>query len=418
MRRIVDICKQTGLPFKTIPSYGELINGRVTVNSIREVAYSDLLRREVVKLDEERIGAHILGKVILVTGAAGSIGSELCRQICRFRPGLLILFERSESPLYDLELELNASYPHIRLQAVLGDILDVPHLEATFDRHQPHMVFHAAAYKHVPMLENQPWRAVINNIVGTRNVVDNACRTGVNRFVFVSTDKAVRPANIMGATKCVAEKLVQCCCLTNGNETKFMTVRFGNVVGSIGSVVPLFKKQIAQGGPVTVTHPEVTRFFMTIPEASQLILQAGAMGEGGEIYVLKMGTAIKIDDMARDLIHLSGFEPDVDIKIEYIGLRPGEKLYEELISEGEGINPTGHDKILVLQGVACDAERLDHQIEEMQKLAAAQDGDGIRALLSAVVPEFKPSGVPEDPIETDSDSPADTIAFPISSSSS
>jgi FlaA1/EpsC-like NDP-sugar epimerase len=250
---------------------------------------------------------------IVVTGAAGSIGSELCRQICRFNPAKLVLFERAESPLYELDLELKRHFRFIKIQPILGDILDESLLSAAFAQHQPAVVFHAAAYKHVPMLELQPWRAVTNNIVGTRHVVEAAVHHGVERFVFVSTDKAVRPANVMGASKRVAEMLVQCRKNTADSGPRFMTVRFGNVVGSAGSVVPLFQRQIAHGGPVTVTHPEATRFFMTIPEASQLILQAGAMGKGGEIFILDMGTAIRIDDMARDLIRLSGFEPDVDI---------------------------------------------------------------------------------------------------------
>lgn len=390
MRRIVDICKKSGLPFKTIPSYGELIDGRVSVRSIREVAYRDLLGRKVVQLDEKRIGGDISDSVILVTGAAGSIGSELCRQICRFHPRRLILFERAESPLYEVELELSKSFPHVKVQSILGDIMDNELLSKTLDRYRPRVLFHAAAYKHVPMLELQPWRAITNNILGTRNVAAAAKQFDVERFVFVSTDKAVRPANVMGATKRVAEMLVQCQKGIAGNGTRFMIVRFGNVVGSVGSVVPLFKKQIEQGGPVTVTHPGVTRFFMTIPEASQLILQAGAMGKGGEIFILDMGTAVKIDDMARDLIRLSGFEPDVDIKVEYVGLRPGEKLYEELITEGEGIVPTSHDKILVIQGTQCDLELLERRIDQLQELAMAQDAEGIRLALQEIVPEYQP----------------------------
>jgi len=390
MRRIVDSCKQTGVPFKTVPGYGELINGQVLVHAIREVDYRDLLGREVVKLDGRLIAKTITGKVIMVTGAAGSIGSELCRQICQFNPDRLILFERAESPLYDLELALTKCFAGIKIQAVLGDILDEALLADTFTRYRPSMLFHAAAYKHVPMLELQPWQAVTNNIIGTRNVVKAAARFGVRRFVFVSTDKAVRPANVMGASKRVSEMLVQCHAHMAEHTTRFMIVRFGNVVGSVGSVVPLFKRQIAAGGPVTVTHPEVTRFFMTIPEASQLIMQAGAMGEGGEIFILEMGSPIKIADLARDLIRLSGFEPDADIPIKYVGLRPGEKLYEELITEGEGIVPTPHEKILVIRGTTCDLGRHNGRIDRLRQLAVEQDDHGIRAMLKQMVPEYAP----------------------------
>jgi FlaA1/EpsC-like NDP-sugar epimerase len=392
MRRIIDVCKESGLNFKTIPGMSELINGKVTLNAIREVAYRDLLGREIIKLDEEKIGAHLKNQNILVTGAGGSIGSELCRQICRFNPKKIILFERAESPLYAIELELKQAVEKIEVVPILADIQDKKHLKKAFDENRPHIVFHAAAYKHVPMLEIQPWRAIDNNVLGTKNLVDISTTYGVTRFVLVSTDKAVRPANVMGASKRLSEMLVQG---QNGcglADTKFMIVRFGNVIGSVGSVVPLFKKQIQKGGPVTVTHPEVTRFFMTIPEACQLILQAGAMGNGGEIFILDMGTSIKIDDMARDLIRLSGFEPDVDIKIEYVGLRPGEKLYEELITEGENIVPTRHEKIMVLKGIECDLENLNGKIDKLLLFAAEQDREKVKFKLMEIVPEYKPVG--------------------------
>lgn len=396
MRTIVARCKECGITYKTIPGIGELINGRITVNAIREVAYGDLLGRELVKMDEEQIGAYLQGKSILVTGAGGSIGSELCRQICRFRPKTIALYERAESPLYELDLELRRNFPDLEILPQLADVRDRRQIEKAFESLKPHVVFHAAAYKHVPMLEAQPWKAINNNIHGTRNLIDYANKFGVERFVFISTDKAVRPVNIMGASKRVTEMLVQS---QNGcahSNTHFMTVRFGNVVGSVGSVLPLFKKQIERGGPVTVTHPEVMRYFMTIPEACQLILQAGSMGEGGEIFILDMGTPIKIADMARDLIRLSGFEPDVDIKIEYIGLRPGEKLYEELITEGEGILPTRHEKILVLKGLECNLQRLNGQIDELSILAYDQDAEGIRQKLQEIVPEYKPMEISKE----------------------
>jgi FlaA1/EpsC-like NDP-sugar epimerase len=390
MRRIVGLCKESGIEFKTIPGMGELINGRVTVNAIREVAYRDLLGREVIKLDEESIGAYLREKSVLVTGAGGSIGSELCRQICRFRPERIVLYERSETPLYELELELKAGFSEIEIVAQLADVRDRNQLEKAFAASRPHAVFHAAAYKHVPMLELQPWKAIKNNIQGARNVIDISNKYRVERFVFVSTDKAVRPVNVMGASKRVAEMLAlghNGCGIT---DTRYMIVRFGNVVGSVGSVVPLFKKQIEKGGPVTVTHSEVTRYFMTIPEACQLILQAGSMGEGGEIFILDMGTPIKIDDMARDLIRLSGFEPNVDIKIDYIGLRPGEKLYEELMTTGEGIVPTSHEKILVLKGIECNLDVLNGKINELLQLSRHQDGEKIREKLKDIVPEYTP----------------------------
>lgn len=390
MRKIVACCRDSAISFKTIPGMGELINGRLTVNAIREVAYRDLLGREVIKLDEVKIGAYLQGRNILVTGAGGSIGSELCRQICRFRPKSIVLYERAESALYELELELKRNFSGIEILGILADVRDRRQLEIAFEALRPNTVFHAAAYKHVPMLELQPWKAIKNNIQGTRHIIDFANKYEVERFVFVSTDKAVRPSNVMGASKRVAEMLVQSqngCGLSN---THFITVRFGNVVGSVGSVIPLFKKQIAGGGPITVTHPEVTRYFMTIPEACQLILQAGSMGEGGEIFILDMGTPIRISDMARDLIRLSGFEPNVDIKIEYIGLRPGEKLFEELITEGEGIIPTNHEKILMIKGAECNLDTLNGKIDQLGRLAYDQDAEGIKAVLKEIVPDYRP----------------------------
>jgi FlaA1/EpsC-like NDP-sugar epimerase len=390
MRRIVSCCKESGIPFKTVPGMGELIDGKVTVKAIREVSYRDLLGREPVRLEEGRIGAYLENVRVLVTGAGGSIGSELCRQICRFRPARVVLYERAESPLYDIDLELRGAFPGIEIIPLLADIGDPHQLSRAFEVSRPQVVFHAAAYKHVPMLELQPWKAVKNNIVGTCNVIDVSTKYSVDRFVFVSTDKAVRPANIMGASKRVAELVVQSQNGYGHSDTRFMIVRFGNVVGSIGSVVPLFKKQIEKGGPVTVTHPEVTRYFMTIPEACQLILQAGAMGEGGEIFILDMGTPVRIADMACDLIRLSGFEPSVDIKIQYIGLRPGEKLCEELVTEGEGIAPTRHEKIMVLHGTAGDSALLDGKIGELAHMAREQRAEDIKAKLREIVPEYKP----------------------------
>jgi FlaA1/EpsC-like NDP-sugar epimerase len=391
MRKIVEHCKESGIPFKTVPGYGELINGRVSVKSIRDVAYPDLLGRPVVKLDAPGISDYIKGYCMLVTGAGGSIGSELCRQICKFGPKKIVLFERAESPLYEIELELKRNFSDICIVPVLGDIQSSIQLENTFKSHNPQTVFHAAAYKHVPMLEIQPWKAVENNILGTERLIKVVQQHGCDRFVFVSTDKAVRPTNVMGASKRVAEMLIQCQGSNSNIPIKFAVVRFGNVVGSVGSVVPLFKKQIEIGGPVTVTHPEVTRYFMTIPEACQLILQAGALcNEQVEIFILDMGKPIKIADLARDLIRLSGFEPDVDIKIEFIGLRPGEKLFEELITEGEGIVPTTHEKIMTLRGEKCSLKMLNGKIDELGQLAEEQNADKIRSKIKEMVADYQP----------------------------
>lgn len=408
MRGIVARCEESGLPFRTLPGLGEIINGKVTVNTIREVSYRDLLGRDSVRLETQRIGAYLRRVCVLVTGAGGSIGSELCRQICRFEPATLVLYERAESPLYEIEMELKANYPLIEIIPLLGDICDKDQLEKTFGRVRPKIVFHAAAYKHVPMLEHQPWEAVDNNVLGTRNIVEVSTRFSVDRFVLVSTDKAVSPTNVMGASKRVAELFVQSQGVQPGNRTRFMAVRFGNVVGSAGSVVPLFKKQIERGGPVTVTHPDVTRYFMTIPEACQLILQAGAIGQGGEIFVLDMGTPIKIEKMARDLICLSGFEPGEDIEIEFIGLRPGEKLYEELITDEEGIMPTEHEKIMALRAAPCNRDMLNRIIDELTLLAHDQNADGIKKKLRTLVPEYTPM-VARDDFESASDMLEDSI---------
>jgi FlaA1/EpsC-like NDP-sugar epimerase len=391
MRKILAHCKESGIKFKTIPGIGELINGKVTVNTIREVDYRDLLGREMIKLDEDKIGSYLKGQCVMVTGAGGSIGSELCRQICRFKPGRIVMYERAESPLYEIDHELKQDFDDIKTIPVLADVQDKGQLEKAFEAYRPQTVFHAAAYKHVPMLEMQPWKAVDNNIMGTSNLIEITNKFNVERFVFVSTDKAVRPANVMGASKRIAEMLIQS---QNGcglSPTKYITVRFGNVVGSVGSVVPLFKKQIQKGGPVTVTHPDVTRFFMTIPEACQLILQAGAMGKGGEIFLLDMGTSIKIVDMARDLIRLSGFEPEEDIKIEYIGLRPGEKLYEELIIAGEDVMSTSHEKIMVLKGMDCNLQLLNGEIDQLMQIAKGQEAQKIKAKLKEIVTEYLPA---------------------------
>ena len=353
MRRIVSACEATGLPCKTIPGVGELIEGKVSVRSIRKVRYEDLLGRRQVQLNMKQIGGYLTDKRVMVTGGAGSIGSELCRQIIRFGPKKLVIVEINESGLYDMEMDFKARFPELEIVPVLCPIQDVHVMRRIFEQETPEVVFHAAAYKHVPMLELHPWEAVLNNIIGTQNILELCARTSVRRCVVVSTDKAVRPTNVMGASKRVGELLAQAYATELGARN--MCVRFGNVVYSVGSVVPLFRKQIERGGPVTLTHKDVMRYFMTIPEASQLILQAGAIGNGGEIFILKMGTPIRIADMARDLIRLSGFEPDTEIEIKEIGLRPGEKLIEELITEGEGIQETEHGEIMVLKAQSAES---------------------------------------------------------------
>jgi FlaA1/EpsC-like NDP-sugar epimerase len=398
MRRIIEGCKECGVPFKTLPGMGELIEGKISIKALRDVDYQDLLGRSPVKLDEENIRSYLEDKRVLVTGPGGSIGSELCRQMVRFNPKKLLLLDASEANLYGIELGLR-DIGWERYSAILGSVQNGQLLDKIFDRYQPQVVFHTAAYKHVSMMELNPWQAVYNNIRGSEMVMEKAISHGSDHFVLVSTDKAVRPSNVMGASKRVAELLLQACV---GDHTRMMAVRFGNVVGSSGSVIPLFRHQIARGGPVTVSHPDVTRFFMTISEACQLILQTGALGADGDIFVLEMGTPVKILDMARDLIHLSGKEPDRDIQIEFKGLVPGEKLHEELITEGEGIVPTEHDKIMVLNadgrwngyGGQDEFRRwLMEGVKELYKLADQQDGCAIRAKLKELVPDYTPHGL-------------------------
>jgi FlaA1/EpsC-like NDP-sugar epimerase len=394
MRRIVKICKETGLPYKTLPALGELIDGKVSIKALRDVNYRDLLRREPVQLDIPEIEETIKNRRILVTGAGGSIGSELCRQIVRFLPDELILLDMSEPSLYSIEMELKHRIGFLKYTPILGAAQDEKLMDQTLRKYRPHVIFHAAAYKHVPILERNPWQAVKNNIMGTKTLLEKAVEHKIGHFILVSTDKAVRPTNVMGTSKRLCELLLNA---YKGNGTCMMSVRFGNVVGSAGSVIPLFRDQIARGGPVTVTHPEVTRFFMTIPEASQLILQAAVLGTGGEIFVLEMGTPVKIVDMARDLIRLSGKDPDKDIRIDFTGLRQGEKLYEELIIEGEDVVPTNHEKIMVLKssngwnGLADQAayrQWLLSRIEELCQLAENHDGCGIKEALTKIVPEY------------------------------
>jgi FlaA1/EpsC-like NDP-sugar epimerase len=387
MRRIVERCKATGIKFKTIPGIGELIDGRVSIKTIRDVSYEDLMGRKPVRMEMDKIGNYATGEAVLITGAGGSIGSELCRQIARFDPSPLILLDCAENNLFQVEMEFSRDYPQVEYIPILGNILNSTLLDNIFQTYHPRVVFHAAAYKHVPMMEMNPWEANHNNVQGTQSLLEAVRNYGVERFVFVSTDKAVRPANVMGASKRVGELLTQAC--SKDDHGRFMSVRFGNVIGSSGSVIPFFQEQIKKGGPVTVTHPEMTRFFMTIPEAAQLILQAGAMGEGGEIFILDMGTPIKIIDLAKDLIRLSGFEPGRDIEIQFTGLRPGEKLYEELITEGEGIVATPHEKIFMLRGNSIQRDALLSKISDLCQLAAKQNAPKIKEKLKEIVPEYQ-----------------------------
>jgi FlaA1/EpsC-like NDP-sugar epimerase len=396
IRNIVETCKNCDVSYKILPGMGELIDGRVSVKILRDISYEDLLGRPPVQLDTTGISGYLEGKTVLITGCGGSIGSELCRQVIKYHPSRLILLDASEMNLFNIQMEMQNEKNFHHCEAILGHVQNEVLMEDIFRKYKPHVVFHAAAYKHVPMLEKNPWEAVFNNIIGSRIAMEMSIKYNVERFVLVSTDKAVRPTNVMGTSKRITELIMQC---QQGNATRFMAVRFGNVVGSSGSVIPLFRRQIEQGGPVTVTHPEVNRFFMTIPEASQMILQAGAMGEGGEIFILRMGTPVKIADMARDLIRLSGKEPDVDIKIVYTGLRDGEKLYEELIAVGEDILPTSHEKVMVLRsnmGLSGgdnsqeNKNNLYDEIEELAKIAALHDAKGIKTKLKAIVPEYAP----------------------------
>ncbi|MEN8246998.1 MAG: nucleoside-diphosphate sugar epimerase/dehydratase, partial [Thermodesulfobacteriota bacterium] len=394
MRRIVETCEKAGVSYKTLPGIAELIDGKVSMKALRDVNYKDLLRRDPVQLDIPGIEECIKNKRVLVTGAGGSIGSELCRQIVRFLPDELILLDMSEPNLYAIQMELKHRVGFLKYTTILGAVQDENLVDQALRKYRPDLIFHAAAYKHVPILERNPWQAVANNIIGTKTILKKAVEHHINHFILVSTDKAVRPTNVMGTSKRVCELVLNA---YKGNGTTMMSVRFGNVVGSAGSVIPLFREQIKRGGPVTVTHPDVTRFFMTIPEASQLILQAAVLGTGGEVFVLEMGTPVKIVDMARDLIRLSGKEPDNDIKIELTGLRQGEKLYEELMTLDEDVTKTAHDKIMVMKSSngyngykdqTTYREWLLFRIDELNHLAQEHDACGIKNKLTEIVPEY------------------------------
>ncbi|EDS76841.1 polysaccharide biosynthesis protein [Clostridium massiliodielmoense] len=386
-KEIYNSCKQTGCKLKTLPGIYEIINGNVNISQLRDVDINDLLGRDPIKLNNENINEYINNKVVLVTGGGGSIGSELCRQIVKFDPKKLIILDIYENNAYDLQMELQYKYPNLDMEVVIASIRDITRLKEVFEKYRPYVVFHAAAHKHVPLMEANPAEAIKNNVFGTYNVVRCSDMYKVKRFVQISTDKAVNPTNVMGATKRFCEKIIQA--FDSESKTEYVAVRFGNVLGSNGSVIPLFKKQIKEGGPVTVTHPEINRFFMTIPEAAQLVIQAGAMAKGGEIFVLDMGEPVKIVDLARDLITLSGLKPDEDIKIEYTGLRPGEKLYEEPLMDEVALTSTENEKIFVEKPMEFNIEYIEKSLEDFKQVVEGER-EGIINVLEEKVPTYKP----------------------------
>ena len=387
MQRLVSICENAGTEFKTLPRLEALISGQVTVSSIQEVSIEDLLGREKIELDRALMQAGLSGKVIMVTGGGGSIGTELCRQVAGFEPEALIVFERSEFSLYRVQTELEHRYPQLNLVSVLGDVCDRQAVEHVTQRYRPDMVLHAAAYKHVPILQAHPAEAVKNNITGTRIAAEAASRFDCDRFVFISTDKAVNPTSILGATKRTGE--IYCEGMNTVSSTRFITVRFGNVLGSDGSVVPLFREQIRAGGPLTVTHPDMTRYFMTIREACQLILQASVVEQEGGIYVLDMGDPVRIDYLAEQMIRLSGKTPGEDMEIRYVGLRPGEKLYEELFYDDEIKETTGNDKVFRARHVPADWRKVKQMIDRLEQSLAAAEEREIKRILAELVPQYK-----------------------------
>lgn len=389
-RKILEICQETGCKVRILPGTKELIKEKPLIQSFRDVQIEDLLGRDPIKLDNKNIGKLIENKVVLVTGGGGSIGSELCRQIIKFKPSKLVIVDIYENNLYDIEQELKFNYPDMKIDAIVASVREKHRLNEIFEQYHPYLVFHAAAHKHVPLMETSPLEAIKNNVFGTYNTVKCADEYGVKRFILISTDKAVNPTNIMGATKRLCELIIQA--KNKVSKTEYAAVRFGNVLGSNGSVVPLFKKQIAKGGPVTVTHKEITRFFMTIPEAVSLVLQAMSGAKGGEIFVLDMGKPVKIYDMAIKLIKLSGLEPNVDIQIKVTGLRPGEKLYEELLMAEEGLTETKHDKIHVARPSDIDMEKLEAKLAKLQHLldnTNNEQKDEIKDVISEVVPTYR-----------------------------
>lgn len=387
VRRIVHLCDAAGLRAKIVPGVHEIIDGQLNLSRIRDVSIEDLLGRKPVELEVDLVSGFVSGKRVLVTGAGGSIGSELCRQLARFRPAVLGLVEQAEFSLFNIHQELLADFPDLRFHPIICDVCDGPRVEAVFAEVVPDVVFHAAAHKHVPMMEWNPGEAIKNNVFGTKTVADAAAKHNAGAFVMISTDKAVNPTSIMGASKRAAELYIQA--QSQRSRTKFVAVRFGNVLGSAGSVVPTFKAQIAAGGPVTVTHPDMKRYFMTIPEASQLVMQAAAMGRGGEIFVLDMGEPVRIADLAEELIRLSGLKPGIDVNVVYTGIRPGEKLFEELGFDAERMNKTRHDKIWVGRLGAVDPEAVAAGYERLRTVTGCSSASVVRAALRAIVPELE-----------------------------
>ena len=383
---IIDECLKYGVRVLNVPPVAKWINGELSFNQIKSINIEELLERDPIKLDNGLINEQLNDKIILITGAAGSIGSELARQCAKFNPRMLVLLDQAESPLHELELEFNEKSLSFKHEVVIGDVRNKERLQHVFKTFKPQIVFHAAAYKHVPMMENNPSESILTNILGTKTVADLAVENNVEKFVMISTDKAVNPTNVMGASKRIAEIYTQS--LGKNSSTKFITTRFGNVLGSNGSVIPRFKKQIEQGGPITITHPDITRFFMTIPEACQLVLEAGCMGNGGEIFVFDMGKSVKIVDLARNMIKLSGLKENTDIKIIYTGLRPGEKLYEELLASSENTLPTHHKQILVGKVREYEFAEVTQFINELIALFNSQDNKRIVAKMKDIVPEF------------------------------
>lgn len=387
-KAILEICSKTGIKVKILQSFDAILNNKPLIDSIRDIDIEDLLGRDTVMLDNKLIENDINGKVVLVTGGGGSIGSELCRQILQYKPKKLIVFDIYENTTYDLQLELEEKFRDQDMDVIIGSVRDKNKLNTIFEKYRPQIVFHAAAHKHVPLMEYSPSEAIKNNVFGTYNVARCADEYGALRFVLISTDKAVRPTNIMGASKRMCEMLVQT--IQKQSKTEYVAVRFGNVLGSNGSVIPRFRKQIASGGPVTVTHPEITRFFMTIPEAAQLVLQAASYAKGGEIFVLDMGEPVKIYDLAKKMISLSGYKPDTDIKIEFTGLRPGEKLYEELLMKEEGLQKTQHSKIFVAQPLDMEMSDLQSKLETLKGVLNCTNEE-IKKTMSQVVTTYVPT---------------------------
>ncbi len=404
IRRIVDTAKAVDLKPLIIPGLYEILSGSVAITKIRDVAIEDLLGRAAVHLEEEAIGDFLTGKTVLVSGAGGSIGSEMCRQVCRYKPRQLVLLDQAENPLFHINRELQRSFPEVAKITQVGSVVDRARMDQVLAQHRPDVVFHAAAHKHVPLMEQSPSEAIKNNIRGSRNMAELANKYEADAFVMISTDKAVNPTSVMGATKRVAEMYIQA--LSSSSFTRYITVRFGNVLGSEGSVVPIFKEQIANGGPVMVTHPEMKRYFMTIPEASQLVLEAATMGEGGEIFILEMGEPISIVTLARDLIKLSGFTPDEEIKIEFTGIRPGEKLYEEINLGEENATKTKHPRIWIGKSQDVSREKLGERIDELVALTARAEPAALREAIKRCVPEYQLPKVKDGGSPRKSDAPA------------